>query len=654
MWPITRGHSSLASVQALRDLGKQFEARADEQAAFWRYRTQRMVMVRAMLVNMYKPTKIDGVTQFFSGEAKTLTDLALSTIAGKEPIWRMPLDNKDQTQRYFSSKSERLVEGIYRQNNRQYRRRLHGSWLNDFIWYILTGSYAVFPHIVEHDDDDQVDVRWDLWDPIAVYQVPGDTHLQSVYRVYQTERTAALTMAREQGWSVEAIDAIGNDGPHGPAVDRQADIVRVVNAWYMDGKDVINAVSIGGIIVKEPVHEDAFHRIPIITGPAAGMPFRDFENPTRIYPQTPLWQDTWGEALIFNNMPIYAQMDQLLTYEMEITRRNAMPTLIDTNDTGTLLIDTTKDIGKMKAVARDAGKGEKLEYLVPPTSPQERNEMLTYMNERTQRGGLSNIAYGQLSVRLAGVALQSLLTATRNKLMPYINSAQDVLGEVAMESLAQLKQAGKPLRLDVRQRSRGPSEGYIIEDFDPATDIPANSYVEVTLPLALQDDTMERVQTARIAQPMGNLMDKTTIRDKILQLQDPDVVDERMDEDEAKDSPVVKSLKFVFALRGKSKELNAAGQPEEADIMQRAADALMNSLEGQIAGNGGGPNAQGTPAKAAEPSGGVQPAEAGPVNPDQINMALLRNPTPGDGTPVGPANTLQDRLSAMGLVGPRG
>lgn len=626
------------------ELAHDIGVEAQEAQSFWRERDLQWAKVRAMILQAYYQPK-KGRENFYSNEPRALTDLGVAILTGKDPILQMPISAEDEEQLLKKAKAERLLEGAFRDIRRNWRRRAHGDWFKELAWFIVTGGYAVFPHVIVTERGD-VEFRADLWDPIQVYPDPGHTGMARLYRVYFTSYNMALSMATANKWDVREL---GKDGDRDEGRWRDNE-VRVVNKWWMDGKQVMNAVVFNDLLVKKPTHEKTMKRIPIIAGPSDGVPYRDYSH-EQDFP-LPAWQSQWGIPLISANMDLYEQFDRLISWMMQITKDHAQPTYLDINEEGTLTVDANADLGKMKVIPRKVG-GEDFRAVPPPTSPREREELLSYLIGALQRGGLSHVAFGSLGLEISGVTLQQLLTATRSKLLPYIQTSEDVLSETMMELLAQFKALGRPVSLAVRNREQGPGGAYFIEDFEPDY-IPESSYVQVQLPLALPDDTMERITAAR--QALGTnepLMDWFTAADKLLLLQDPNIIRNRMDDQLANRHPAMVAFRTVFGMKQQAKRKVAEAQLDllqrdelllAANLLDQLADATLAQVAATIAGAGGGPNAQGTPAKTPEPRSSEMPAEAGPLNPDLFNLAFGRAAT----TPQRPV-TIQDRLRNMGL-----
>jgi hypothetical protein len=629
-----------------QDKAKEIVQRALTVKSFWRERDAEWSEVRAMIAKAYLKPK-PGYEQFLSNEPKALTDLAVAIISGKPPRWRMPITSQDPEERAKTSKTERLVDGIMREVARTHRRRLHGDWLRELTWYICTGGYAVYPHILENEDG-SLNFRCDLFDPIQVYPEVGYEGIETLYRVYTTSLVAARTMAEANGWDAKELQ-----DRH---VYRKDDFpVVIVNCWEMDGKDVINTVIMNDALVREPTHEEQHRRIPIQTGPANGVPFRDYDSIGE-FPGSS-WQSQWGEAVISSNKEVYKQIDRLASWMLQITKRHALPGYLDINEEGIPTVDVNR-LNELGVVPRKPG--EDFKPILPPTSPREREELLSYFIGATQRGGLSHVAFGSLGIEISGVTLQQLLTATRSRLLPYIKTTETVLSEIGMEFLDQFQFFDKKVSLDVRAVQQGPGMGYLIEDFDPK-DIPKSTYLDVVMPLALPDDSMERVQLAR--QAMGNsgpLADWQTIADEFLQFQDPELIRQRMDEDLAREHPAMVAFRMIFGMkeRAATRRAQADGDKDEemaATILEEIADGMLEKVASLVAGNGGGENAEGTPRRQREPTSDVQPAEAGPNSPDLFNRIFGNAAQNG-----GPRrqrerpSTDDDRLRNMGLVGPRG
>ena len=476
---------------------------------------------------------------------------------------------------------------------------------------------------------------------MTVYPIFGDDGTVELYRVYKTTRSMAETMAMgTKGFDASVLMDKGKERSR-----KSTDTVDVFNRWWMDGDRAMNAVVIDGIVVKDETHHDEFAAIPIKISPANGTPYRQYDDTAGI--GTASYQATWGRSLVDANRQHYKDFDRLLSYIMENAKDHAYPTGIDINEQGTLTI-SNKDTGKMKWVARQIG--EDLKYLQPPQMPPEIGQMLTYFMGAIQRGGLSHVAFGTLGMEISGVTLEQLLVATRSKLLPYKDTAESGLEEIAMEFMDQFRRKRRKVALLTRKGQQGSIGQMLYEDFSQ-DDIPAHMPITAELPMSLPSDLLQRVTIARQLIPSGKpLADLITVQEDILKFQDKEMIATRIAEDQADDNPISQAAKTANALKRKASAIRARATNEddlnEARTLEIAADVIMKEMGEQLGMNPGGANNAGSTRIQPEPSPQAQPPEGRPNSPQAFRNGAEIG---GASRPAGP----EDRLANMNLAPPR-
>lgn len=629
-------------------LAKQIEDEAGEAKKFWKPRNQTWAQDRAMLQQVYK-NRVKGFETVMSNEPRTQYDLAVAILAGKEPLWTLPSKTQDDPQeRERMNKVERFARGVMEEADKRWRQKGHDSWLWEYIWFVAGGGFAAFPHIIPRGRK-ELEFRCDLFDPLTVYPVFGDTGLVAVFRMYNTTRIMAETMARNQpGWDATPLLELGQRPTAKPH-----DNVEIVNKWSQEFEEdgsakIMNTVLADGVIVKEPTEHDEFRRIPIIVRPANGTPYREYDAQEER--RTAPFTATWGRSIIDANRQHFKDFDRLLSYMQQNAADHALPTGLDINETGDLTM-SNQDTGRAKWIARAIG--EDARYMQPPQMPTEIGNMVTYYLGAIQRGGLSHVAFGTLGLEISGVTLEQLLTATRSKLLPYKETAESGLEEIMMEFLDQFRQMRRKVTLLTRERKMG-SMGQLFQEDFAQQDIPAHMPIKVELPLALPDDLIQRVGIARQLIPDNTpLADRITVLEDVLKFQDKEMIEARIREDVADQHPIKQAADIAVGLFDRAQAILARASTEaerrEALILQRAAVNLLTQMESAAqTGGRGGRNSEGSQRRQPEPRPEQSPSEAGPFSPDVVNRVHRR---PNNGQESSRPVSSRDRTRNMGVEG---
>lgn len=595
----------------------------------WRGRNEQVVGDRAMYNMTYRQVP-RGQELYLSNEAMSLVNKCAEILSAKWPVIRMPITTQQEPERRRMNDAERFLDGVLREVSIRYRRRGRNAWLYDLSWYTCMGMICIYPSIREGNGG-EVQFRADLWDPIQVYPVYGDDGLQELYRIYRMTPIEALTMAEGLGYEAEHLQG-----------SIQKEHVEIINAFWVEDEQAYNAVLIDGKLVKPRTkHEEWGGKIPVLMYPAGGLPYRGFDWEQNGGMAIPDWPATWGQPIFSANRNVYKTLDKVLTWLLRITRRFSMPIGISETRDAAPLIEPGMDLDSVKLI--NAEIGEKFNWVNPPGMPQERRELLSYLGGAAQRGGLSNIAFGELALELPGVAVERLLAATKSTLTPYVETAEFAISELCMYFLEMYRKGNHPkVKLNVKQTYGGITMQVFQEEF-AASRIPDTNLVLSTLPMGLPDRRLQNMSIARIAIP-GNepLLDDVTVAEEFLDIQDYELVQDRIAEMKSAQDPAFQLISNIEALMQRKQNFIDSGKPEMADMVQRVIDLRLQQFSVETGGASAPPGPVAPRSRELSPQ--VAPPEATGLSPDEIRPQPAQAGVPD----------IQGRLASLGLSGPRG
>jgi hypothetical protein len=164
-----------------------------------------------------------------------------------------------------------------------------------------------------------------------------------------------------------------------------------------------------------------------------------------------------------------------------------------------------------------------------------------------------------------------------------------------------LRNSGKKIVI-AGKKAQGPA---FIDDFT-GKDVPDPLYIKVESSLALPNDMVQRAQIARQLHPDGNLVDLTTIRDQVLNLQDPQLIANRQMEDLIYDNPTSSGAMLAISMLKKAAKIEMLGGDEigAAQVFRQAAQAIMSTF-GATPPGAANPPQPGMSPQVAPPEGGA-------------------------------------------------
>ncbi len=538
--------------------------------AFWRPRNEKWLHHRELLAGTYRK-QVPKYVMILSNGPQVLVDLSVAVVASDPPEIRIPILQEDASERKSMNKTERFLSSVYQLWNHNHRNALHGDWLEEAAWYTFMGAVALFPHMVKTGRSG-LDFRCDVFDPMDVYPDLGTNGTGRVSRIYNTTVADAKGMAKRNGWN-DADDALSRLGS-------DEDELEVINDWYMEDDKVWNAISFltsegaDSIDVLNPIHRKEFDEIPLKIYGSNGVPYRAFSNtkqPEGGNGTLPDWRAQWGRSILDANEDIYKAIDSMLTWEGQVVHDTAYGTYLHTTQSGMSSI-VGKDISLQDLQVIAGKQGDTLTPVNPPTTPSERQELFAYLRGAEQRGGVSDVATGQLGLEVSGVTLDQLISSTTGKHRPYVNTLTSAISDAMMVTQKLFK--GQKRKIDLNRVDA--DLGFYHEAFEPS-DIPTTTGVKVTLSGAILDKTLQTLTNMQIALPGQSLMDYVTAAEQIGHKLIPDaaVVKERIAQDQMEQDPRVQAAKIRTAMRKRITELTEVATEAalaEAEELQRILD----------------------------------------------------------------------------------
>ena len=589
---------------------------------FWAQRDLQWTEDRRLLAMQYKQ-RIPPYEMITSNEVAVLHSGSVAILAGKTPIFTLPISVQEQGERLKMDKAERFLQGVFREFDYRWRRKGHGPWLLAYFYYSCLGAVVAMPHIKKVKGKPP-EFHCDLYDPLTVYPMFGEDGLLEVVRVYETSYDHAMSIVTSNGW----------DREWGLVAPPKKEYVEVVNHWDYghkeEGEDPdipYNTVSMAGKIVKRRTAHDEFRAIPMQVQPMNGVPWRGFNGPFNVAAAAPgaldasNWTTGWGRPIFWANRTIYRDIDRILSYKAERARRNSYGITLALTADGQVQF-TQEDINKGGVVTLDVTKGESAQTLNPPPEPRELTELTTELFGMTQRAGLNRLALGDLNLEISGVTLERAIAAAKYVLQPYAEGGAQGLSDILMNFIEQARQLRlRKVTLQTRQQQMGADFGYQQEEFG-REDIPEVTRVDVRLPMLIPDDRMRRATIARTLIP-GNipLSDMQSVAEEDLEVQDWTIMKQRMDEDFAENHPVMQNVKLRAAIARKIEDWKQLPGMEGAVQEGQLAIIALRKQFIQAAAPREQP-ASTLQGSEAEPRPEVQSAEGSAVSPTEAEMVM--------------------------------
>ena len=180
--------------------------------------------------------------------------------------------------------------------------------------------------------------------------------------------------------------------------------------------------------------------------------------------------------------------------------------------------------------------------LFPPGMPADTLPLLQILDGEKQRGTFPNTAYGELGFRLSGFAINQLQGSMETTAEPFVDCIEQSYKMDCMQLIDQYAEEDwTPLKIRGRTSYNTPFGLPSGEEMSPKA-LKKGWYPEITLIPVLPKDDAQRHQLAQLArQPNAYgdpLLSDRTILDIILGIEDPDLENEKKDQEWADKRPV--------------------------------------------------------------------------------------------------------------------
>lgn len=520
--------------------------------------SQRDTRIREMygLRRLEDKLKTQGYDSAVTNDPKNMIKLAVYLLAALPVRHSIPslLDKAEQEK---NAVCERALESLWREKDQEQRLVGRKPWrweLADLL--CMTGWYSVVVDVQAGEKKSPVFIA-EIWNPARVYPEWGDTGLAALLYEYELTERGLNARAQRLDWDLTVLPPVSSTPIHN---------VRLL--FKVDNEMVLQSISVDGkLVVTE--RETKYKAIPVLVGAANGEGlFGGFERADTN------WAEHFGESLLESNAAVFGFYNKWMTYHLQLARDAAMGLI---KHTGGVRGSVTKEDVKSGRIL-DMAPGEDVIKMPSQNIPYDLQVILRNFQEQLQRGGFPWTLFGSTGpINLSGFAIEKLLTAAYATIGEQHNTMQELIGQIDMIWLEQFRRKKLKSKSIV---SKVPGVIGLIKDTFTIEMVPENPLVIASFQLAAPRDLMERLSAARQAHPEGNILDLVSILEDVIEVNDPTLIDKRLEDEVAASSPEVQQLRLVVGLRRKEKELltGVNPDPELAGIIKQAWTRILQNL----------------------------------------------------------------------------
>ena len=537
-------------------------------------------------------------------DLRALAEKVIGTLLSAEPDIVLPLiyGQEDKTEAF--SQIERMVHIGLDSVNEKLRRRLQGTitsiGANDFslrgwgcgIWLTL-------------DLPDGIDFDFKRWEPIETYFSVGT---EGIYR------------AAHRRWEPEGQLALEYPGLK---LDKTKDTqLEVIDFWEVEkvkNKQTLwNAIIVGTEFAKAPTKQK-FTNMPVHIIPVSGpVPATDQSGER-------LNVEDWGESIFGANRLIAKLVNELDTEMLDHVLSEIHKGLLLSGPGAREIAESIEQYGE-DDIPHSTPDDLKAQPVPPRQTPIEAQMLRQSFMLQLERGGLSNISWGQVQGPLSGLAISNLAAQEESFVIPRAQAMAAMIQFGIEAWIHQLSAINKPFEglfkqgktlmpVKVQRMEKVPRIVVSIEPKLPGRDL----------------QSMAAAQQMRMVGPGGKpLLSDLTILEQYLKVEDPVEEERRKDVQEAESMPFVRLQKMADSARRKN-------LTDLADILEKMADRELEKAMGDLGGRQPGLPTPGMP---------QGPGERPPLPPSEAMSPGAMPPEPGENMP-GPNGNNQSPEDAI-------
>jgi hypothetical protein len=535
-----------------------------------------------------------GYYSYTTNSPRVLADKVIAMICQANLLVRIPTDKLLGKDREIASNIERFLYGCLNVNDERLMR-LNQPILRDSLAWLATlrGGFAVRVFVKKGSKGETIPeiVPWDLYN--TAYGIGADGAIWAAHT-----RKATQASIRDE---YPDLKEFGKD-----------DVVDVIDYWDKTN----NGVIVGNAWAKElEPHELDYCPVFVVFVGAAPSVISD------------IYEDTEAERLqtVYSaNRLLYPSISKTLSDLQTIVRRGVKTPLMYKSADGKKTLDT--DIYQVeKGAVIPLANDEDIRPIIQETMPRDAGALLQLLEGESQRGGLPATTYGELGFRLSGFAINQLQGSIITVVSPFIQAIGQRGYKLISDALMNQFASGGFEPIEVMGRtSRDEVFGYPVKQRIKASDLKADWRPEIDLVPTLPKDDAQRYQLANIAR-MGEppLLSMDTIRDEILNIQDPDLEREKIEEEWGAVIPLIR-------LQNTFQSCIARGRLDKAALVMAEIKKIMAQMEAQLPKSTPARQTTGLESASMESPGAGLPAEG-----EQAFSPEVLPPEAGGGMPGG-------------------
>lgn len=568
----------------------------------------------------YKPGK--GFQAYTSNMPRVIGDKLINLVRQARLVITVPTkDLIDASDIETANNIERLLYGIFCENDEELALSGEPILRDQKAWFATNrGSWFIRPYVFVSEDK-RTTGSIDIFDPYATAYALGSRGLAWVCHKSISRKQELIASFAE--YNSEA------------ALETSSDTEDIEVYEYIDGVN-------WGVFAKgewlRPLEPHGCSSIPVFRIVVGAMPS--------------VWQTDKTDIAKYRGESIYAAIrdiipvsNKLMSDVLTLVHRDVKkPIAIRSRGAEKTLEEDIWQSDQAHAIQLDIDEG--IETVLDQKSATDMHPLLSMVAEQIQMATFPRTSFGSLDFRLSGFAIGQLQDSVITVVSDYVQAIELSYRVCCLSIIEQFANKKLPAAKVRGTNSKNQKFGFPMPVEIKPADINGEWYPEVRLePKTLKDEAEAVVLAKQLSEGDTPLLSRKTVRETILNVEDPNAEDMRIFLEKAQESPEINWYNvYVYAMN--------SGLP---DIANFAKINLLKIIQPQQApGQPGQGQPKGQPAGAGQPSPsemlGMQGVGFGmPGAPTGMPTSMLPGEAMG-GTPPGAASAVPNPQESRSVI----
>ena len=487
------------------------------------------------LIRLHNDLHQAGLESVISNDPRTSFDMALWLLNPRTPKFLIQREGLTDSEASKSVELENYAMREYLRWREEARSELHGNQENRSLALMLaTGWYAVGSMPMS-------DGKWatQVFNPMSLYpEYDEGGCLVGLGRSYTVTGKQAQKKVIESSWRHPARWWPGN--------------VTVRSLWKHVPEGVYQAITIGNILVK-PVEFTPFIRIPIMTGPVAGLP----DDGSIMGDDS--WKGEIGQSVVTPMLDVQKNYDKMLSYMQQLLRDTANPRVQEkTRSGGVVTVENWHSRGAIFSIE----PGEDISTIAPPPLPPEMRSHQFDLRNMTKRATFQDTAFGGIEGQVSSILMTQVIAAAQRVLYPFQDTHMYLMGALATLNFHHMKHFGLGLKTP---NSSFPS-------------LPEDIRIGFRYDITVPGDFVQRASVARVLNPEFRLSNLTLYDNLFPEVQSAILEEGRLNAEDANKDPIFKAIITINEMMLAAAEARTAGDPQFAVLLEQAARTMEQRM----------------------------------------------------------------------------